>query len=313
MAYTKQEKKEYAQQKKMQHRDAWLTTIEDGIMNDDVPWRKPWKATGHGGLPSNIQSKRFYRGSNIITLMFNAMANGYSDMRWGTRKQLLAKGLSIKGLKSGTGCYITFAKTQRYKTENEKGDEEYQQYFITRWYEVWNVEQCEDYEAPTVDVDDVIPVSELMANFQTYADSQNDLTIQRAGVRAFYNKDMDSITLPPHEAFHDPHGEVVTAFHEAAHSTGHKSRIGRPLGNGFGTPAYAYEELIAELSSMFVVLQLGGNYDPALIQEEHTNNLAYLRGWLSRCEDKQKALSNAFYEAQRAADYILATMEGDEE
>ncbi len=41
-------------------------------------------------------------------------------------------------------------------------------------------------------------------------------------------------------------------LHEMAHSTGHESRLNRPLLNAFGTPEYAKEELNAELTSLFL-------------------------------------------------------------
>ena len=153
-----------------------------------------------------------------------------------------------------------------------------------------------------------------MAHFDTYMKSQEKLDLHRKGDRAFYRSGDDSITLPVHEAFTDPLGEVATAFHEAAHSTGHKTRLDRPLGNGFGSPAYAMEELIAELTSMLTVLHLGGDFNPDLVQEEHANNTAYLKNWLAACkEDKGKALTQAFSQAQKATDYILDTIVGGDE
>ena len=105
----------------------------------------------------------------------------------------------------------------------------------------------------------------------------------------------------------------MTAFHEAGHSTGHTSRLKRPLGNGFGSKAYAFEELIAELSSMLVVMRLGGEFVPDSVQEENANNAAYLQSWLKSCEDKDEALGLAFHEAQKAADYMIESIKKGEE
>jgi antirestriction protein ArdC len=310
MAYTAEQKREYSRQKKEDHRTEWLATIEQGIMNNDVPWRKPWKGGAYSGLPKNIKSKKAYRGSNTITLMLDAMFNGYSDMRWGTRKQLIEKGLSIKGLTSDTGTHIVFFKRSTYTKKNDDGEDETKASYVSRWYEVWNVEQCDDYEAPKVDDTPVeaVPESEMMALFHTYVDSQDSLTLKRAGGRAFYRQSGDLIQLPKHDDFTTSLGEVMTAFHEAGHSTGHGTRLGRSLGNGFGSTAYAFEELIAEMASMFVTLTLGGDFDPTLVQEEHANSLSYLKNWLDACQDSGKAISLAFHQAQEAADYILDTL-----
>ena len=96
-----------------------------------------------------------------------------------------------------------------------------------------------------------------------------------------------------------------------SHSTGHSTRLNRKLGNGFGSAEYAYEELIAELSSLIVTLTLGGEFKPDLVAEENANSVAYLQSWLKACKEQDKALNKAFSDAQESADFILATMEGD--
>ena len=318
MVMSKQKKKEYAKQKNAEGREAWLATIEEAIANNNVPWRKPWKGglTSGSGIPVNLKSNRAYRGGNVWGLYIQAMANGWTDLRFGTRKNLIEKGYSVEGLKNMTGNLVAFYKpTKRMVHNEETGEDEEKNSWISRWYEVWCVEQCKNYEPPVQgEPVEPVPTHDMMAHFDTYMDSQNDLVLYRRGDRAFYRSSEDSITLPVHEAFTDPLGEVATAFHEAAHSTGHGTRLSRPLGNGFGSSAYAMEELIAELTSMLTVLHLGGDFNPDLVQEEHANNTAYLKNWLNACkEDKGKALSMAFSEAQKATDYILDTIEGGDE
>ena len=311
MTTSKQKKREYATKKNAEGREAWLATIEEGIRSNNVPWRKPWKGGVGGGMPTNIKSKRAYRGGNIWGLWVRGMLEGWTDMRFGTRKNLIEKGYSVKGLKNGTGNYVVYFKPSKYTVENDDGEMEEKRSYLSRWYEVWSVEQCEDYKKPeTEQPSEAVPTHEMMEYFNTYTESQDSLTIKRGGGRAYYNSKEDIIGLPEHEGFTDSLGEVMTSFHEAAHSTGHGTRLGRPLGNGFGSSAYAFEELIAEMTSMLTVLSLGGDYDPDLVHEEHANNTAYLKHWLAACkEDNGKALSLAFSDAQKATDYILDTLE----
>jgi len=316
MVMSKQKKKEYAKAKNAEGREKWLAAIEEAIANNDVPWRKPWKGGLTSGIPVNIKSKRAYRGGNVWGLYIQAMAKGWTDLRFGTRKNLIEKGYSVEGLKNGTGNLVAFYKpTKRIVKNEETGEDEERNSWISGWYEVWCVEQCKNYEPPTEDEEEEsIPPHDLMAHFDTYMDSQNALVLYRRGDQAFYKPGDDSITLPVHEAFTDPLGEVATAFHEAAHSTGHKTRLNRPIRNSFGSPAYAMEELVAELTSMLTVLHLGGDFNPELVAEENANNMAYLKNWLTACkEDKGKALSMAFSEAQKATDYILDTIVGGDE
>ena len=303
---TTQQKKTYAKMKNEQGRDEWFANLAEAIEGDSLPWQKPWKG-GSRGLPSNLVSKKAYRGCNIAACWVAGMVNGWSDLRFGTRKQLMDKDYSIKGLKNGTGVGIMLWKPLEYTKENKNGELEVRQTAVTRWYEVWCVEQCENYVAPVCEAVEIVAESEMMQHFRDYIESQKGLTNSVGGSQASYNWKHDSIRMPPHESFTDPVGEVMTAMHEAAHSTGHKTRLGRVFDGNRAD--YAYEELIAEMTSLIVTLTLGGEFKPNLVAEENPNNVAYLQHWLTACRDKDKALMRAFSDAQKAADYIVGTLE----
>ena len=108
----------------------------------------------------------------------------------------------------------------------------------------------------------VTPESDMMESFYGYVDSQDTLTLERQGSRAFYRLSGDLIRLPAHADFETQLGEVMTAMHEAVHSTGHPKRAERNLASKFGSPEYAYEELVAELGALIVTLSLGGEFNP---------------------------------------------------
>lgn len=313
MSWTKEQKKAYGQQKSADSKARWYENLAIGIEDNNMPWRKPWK--GGMTMPRNLKSKKAYRGGNIFSLWMRGMAEGWSDMRFGTRKQLAEAGMSIKGLKNGSGSVIKFAKTSKWgtKTNKKTGEEEDNWGFVVRWYEVWCVEQCEDYEKPEQKDMKAVPEHEMMEFFQSYVSSQQALTLERKGSRAFYRFKDDLIRLPTHEDFETPLGEVMTAFHEAAHSTGHPNRVERALANGFGTPAYAFEELIAELASLITVLSLGGEFNPHVVTEENANSQAYLKHWLKSCEEQDGALDKAFTYAQQASDFMIQYMSKEEE
>lgn len=319
MAMSKAQKRNYAKTKDEESRAKWFANLATGIEGDSLPWRKPWKpqAGGTSCMPINFASKRAYRGGNIVSLWVRAMCEGWDDLRFGTRNQLKNAGYSIKGLTNDVGATIKLFKPTVWEKKKEDGETEKRQGMVLRWYTVFCVEQCEDYVAPVPDETDddveVMPESEMMELFQQYVDSQSSLTFKRAGGQAYYRSSDDQIVLPPHESFTDPVGEVMTAMHEASHSTGYSTRLNRPLGNGFGSQAYAYEELIAELSSLIVTLTLGGEFKPGIVAEENANSVAYLQSWLKACKEQDKALDKAFSDAQKSADFILATLEGDEQ
>ena len=312
MTMNKQERKAYGKKKDEVNRQRWFENLAQGIRDNNLPWQKPWVGGG-GGMPINLKSKKAYRGGNIVTLWVYGMGEGWTDLRFGTRKQVIDAGLSVKGLKNGSGIPIKYFKTGTYEKENKRGEGEVRTSFLPRWYEVWCVEQCENYEAPVVEPQKIVPESVMMEQFYQYLDSQSSLGFEPKGNRAYYNSDEDDVVLPPHEAFTDTLGEVMTAMHEAVHSTGYKTRMNRALKNKFGSPEYAFEELIAEMGALIVTLSLGGEFKPGAVMEENANNIAYLQSWLKACNEQDRALDKAFSDAQKAAAYILDALRGDEE
>jgi antirestriction protein ArdC len=87
-------------------------------------------------------------------------------------------------------------------------------------------------------------------------------------------------------------------LHEASHSTGHPTRLNRPLNNAFSSIPYSFEELISELSSAFIMACLG-------YENRITDNVAYIESWLQVMKDDKKFVISAASHAQAAANYIL--------
>ena len=313
MAFTAEQKKAYAIQKSQDNQDKLFGIIKEGLENMKDDFTYSWKMA-NGGFIKNIHTKKGYRGVNVWSGFFWTLQNNFTDPRVGTRKQLSKEGYSFRGLKAGTGLPILFFDTQKIEKENKKTGEpeEYYRRFW-KWSEVFCVEQCEDYVPPEDEEDsEPIPEHEMIAHCNAYIESQETLTLKREGMRAFYRVKEDLIQLPPHELFIDSFGEAATLLHEIAHSTGHESRLNRKLGNGFGSKEYAFEELIAELSSIQLTLALGGKWNPNSVLEENANNIAYLQSWIKACEDKDGDLLKAFSESQKVCDYVLDKMEKGE-
>ena len=298
-------------QKKKNKNDAmkqrWFEQFAENIENQKMPWQKPWKSSSKPmkGMPHNISSGKNYRGSNIMSTLLYKSSNGFEDMRFGTRKQLIDAGYSIRGLKNGTGCPIVFLN-QVKKTEKDKNGDEVERFiWISRWYEVWNVEACENYDdmpQEETEGDEEGPSnSEMIDMYNIYCQNAG-VRQRRGGDGAYYNQMRDRIVLPNSEDFDGEIYESMVAFHEAAHSTGHESRLDRLDKTPFGSPEYAFEELVAEFTALLVTLSLGGEFKP---MKHHDNSAVYIQGWLKACRDNDKKLTRAFSQAQAACDYIL--------
>ena len=92
---------------------------------------------------------------------------------------------------------------------------------------------------------------------------------------------------------------MITNFETGAVFGGH-IRLNRNMTGFFGTGQYAYEELVAEMSSCFMGVCLDADMSP-----EHVNNhKAYVQSWIKEIRDKPDTLIKAIKDAQTAASYM---------
>ncbi len=287
-----------------------LVTLMD---RDDLPpWRKGW--TGHQGNHRNIYTALEYRGANPLLLELGSMLLGHTLPLWCGAGQARIQGWFPK-----KGCRaVRIVRPQLNKREqtddagkpvlDSNGDA-----VVSAWISYKPV--CVFNAMDLVGTDDEAQVS-LLASIQAaigavpVAEPPGRLDEAEAhleswvvpttfgGARACYSSSLDRIAMPSAEAFSTRETYCATWLHEQAHSTGHSSRLKRPLGNGYGTQAYAREELIAELGSVLACYRLNIGY-------QIENHASYLKSW-SSClkEGGAKELFKVLSEARQAADLI---------
>lgn len=262
-------------------------TVTDNIiaaMEHAGEWKMPW----HGGItmPRNV-SGRHYRGINIFSLWLAADAKDYGEGIWATYKQWAELGAQVrKGEKSTTVMFWkSYSKTDDEGTEHARS--------AARAFSVFNVAQVDGYAPPAAEVHDRIDAAESFI-------SSVPATVKR-GDRACYIPSKDYIEIPSFDKFHNPEAYYSTLSHELAHWTGHKSRLDRELNTSrFDNEAYAFEELIAELSAAFLCAQLGVENTP------RPDHASYLKSWLKVLNNDKRAIFTAASKAQAATDYLLA-------
>ena len=275
--------------------------LERGVQ----PWVKPWDDLAPSSplvLPLRSCGTP-YRGMNIVALWAGTLERGFKSRHWFTFKQALALKACVR--KGERGSYVVFYTELGAKDDNDDASETRR---ILRGYTVFNADQIDGLpdafsakpEAETIlasptDEDEV----RLFALF-----ARIPVTIRYGGNRAFYSKAADVIQMPPREAFRDYTQFYSTLCHELAHRTRHPTRLDRDFGQTrFADPAYALEELVAELASAFIGAHIGL---PADHLEDHAS---YIGGWLKALGDNPSAFLTAASKAQAAADWVLREME----
>ncbi|MEB3270125.1 MAG: zincin-like metallopeptidase domain-containing protein [Synechococcus sp.] len=126
--------------------------------------------------------------------------------------------------------------------------------------------------------------------------------MSEGGERACYWPASDRIQLPERNCFHSGAAFYATWAHEAIHSTGHASRLGRDLsgridGGAAAVRAYAREELVAELGAVL----LGDRLE---IGSDTANHAAYLNHWIALLQESPQLLLRLLSEARQAVDLI---------
>lgn len=247
------------------------------------PWAKSWK--GQGGLPENGVTGHRYRGLNTLLLWLSAMDKGWPSLRFASFKQWGGQGRFVK--KGEKGTPIIFYKVV------EKRDEE-GSYRMARVSWVFNEAQLDGAAAEP-------PVAQQPTPEQRHAAAQQWLDSMdiRLGVsmgNPCYAPALDVICMPDAASFTDLDEYWSTFFHESVHWTGHKSRLAREMGTIKDSPAYAMEELVAEIGAAFMNAEFG--------IDTMKNNAAYLRGWLSSFPDKRQAIAKAAKLAADAFEYL---------
>jgi antirestriction protein ArdC len=274
--------------------DQILAAMEDA----KTTGRRLWDS--QPSLPLNLTTNKPYSGINILTLWAAGLSHNYRSPFWLTYKQAEAMGGQVRKGETSTLC--VFFKPWESQRENENGETETVKGAVAKGFRVFNLDQIDGIEAPA---------PELRAPFQSIEEAERIMAASPAvihigGTQAFYRPGTDTIHLPNREAFINPEAFYSTAMHEMTHSSGHKSRLDRDFSGRFGTEAYAFEELIAELGSAFL------NADLGILGATLPDHANYLTNWIAIMKGDKKAITTAAAQASKAHGFIKGLIAGQE-
>lgn len=302
-------------------------------------WHKGWIGGGSMfGLPQNI-SGRTYEGSNAFLLFLHTAENGYKAPVYMTYGQLYKEGAHVlKGEKAVPVFKWGFSikdKDGKKVTEEEfhnMTDDEKKECKRRPFLKInpeFNIDQTnmsevnkEKYDAvvsqfrktdvPTIT--DGMYVNKAIDRMMEKQEWVCKIQYDKEEKGAYYSPAKDIVVLPtkaqfrihpddPEECFKDGQEYYGTALHEMAHSTGHPSRLDRLKPAAFGSPEYAKEELVAELTSAMVGNTLG--FDRRISD----NNVAYLQNWTSALRKEPKFIVTVMADVNKASRIIIENID----
>ena len=276
--------------------------IRTQLAEGTLPWHKPWTVHPDRQVSKPLRENAVpYQGINVLILWGAAIEAGHASPFWMTYRQAQSVGAQVR--KGERATHIVFAKTARKKETDEFGDETEVLLPVRRVYAVFNADQIDGLpERYVPEVPDVNP-DERDARCESWF-SNLRIEVRYGGERAYYAPGPDRIQMPPFETFRSAQAFWSTLAHEHVHSSGHQSRLARDFGPP-GTPAYAREELVAELGSAFLCADLG------IASSPRADHASYIASWLKLLEDEPRAVFDAATQAQRAVEFLHTLHDGN--
>ena len=282
----------------------------DALKENKIPWRERW----YSDLNKNGVTNTEYRGVNQLILSYVAYKEKYKDNRWLTYKQIKENNYKITNAK-GKGVPIEFWSVYDIKNKIrldfptyekiiEKTPERKKDFkvFCNTTY-VFNASLIEGIKPNEKNKRNTIPTNIYFKRLI----SKLHIEYIEEGNKAYYIPSKDTIVLPPSSNFFDKYSYYATQLHELSHATGHSSRLNRNLNNQ-NKKDYAREELIAEISSSFLMQKL----NVKVHEDDYNNHKSYIQSWILLLEDKPNELFKAVGEANKICDYLDSKVKNKE-
>ena len=252
-------------------------------------WTPSWNGS-LSGLPLNFLTNNQLTGGNLmVALMLGA------DNRWATPAGLKKEKMSWKkGSKT-----VWFLRHIVITNDKETGEDLKKTFVFFKPYPMINGADINDMPE-TADVNTEVTHEERHNNAQEFSDNLG-VTVRESGLgRCYYSPEDDSIHMPYKKNFNSLDEYFSVLFHEQAHATGHKSRLNRfEKTKEISENNYAFEELVAELSSMFLCAHFGISFEPT------EQNATYLNSWLGALKGDAAYIWKAAKFASEAVNYCL--------
>lgn len=288
-----------------------INRIIDSLGQEKVPWRKRWRDV-KSALPMNAVTQKPYSKNNALLLFLQGNMEGFTDPRWCTFNQAKSQGWKVK--KGSSASYIYHVRLYDKKTKQDfdletvknMTKEERQQYYqdyvsrSNKTFAVFNAEQLEGIPK--------LEQTETKDSFNNqFAAKFSDKVIDGIGLSqlitgnvAGYSLEKDFIVMPDKSSFINERSYYGTLFHELTHATGSKERLNRLTKENetFGSLAYAEEELVAELSSAMINIELGFDY------ENDNYSVSYCQSWANRLKNDKTLFYRALHSANKAKEYL---------
>lgn len=279
-----------------------ITAIEAG---QNPLFVKPWesKIGYHNPITRNP-----YTGMNIMFLNFhNYFSNSYEN-RFATFKQLqdTFKKEKIQFMPKGTSGIPLFFYSLCEK-ENDNGEKI--SFPVLNSFTVFGFNQL------TVEAQEILKQKyPVIVNENTISEKENELDrtlntyTKKENIPVYtsdfaaYSPSKDCLYMPNASDFKAYNLYLSVLAHECAHSTGHETRLNRPMCTNKNTQEYAIEETIAQGTAAYLLAKYGIDNN-----QTENNDFSYLVSWAKAIKDNKNVLLKTFTMIQKVCAFIEGT------
>lgn len=259
-------------------------------------WTKPYcEKLASLGNPHNAIGGNVYRGLNNFYLTY---CTNYTRPMYATYKQWTSIGGDLSECR-GKGIPINYFSMKEMKSKDKNGDDTVTRRGFYKVYHVFNIDDVKNVDESKLAISK-IEGNDIEPNEKcdSIISATNAKITHETTVVPCYVPSLDEIRMPKKESFNSTEDYYSTLLHELSHWTGHKSRLNR-FSKERTTESYAFEELVAEISSAYLCANTGIESKP---RPDHAK---YLNSWLKALKDDSNHIVRAFGKASKATDFIL--------
>jgi len=267
-------------------------------------WVNPFNKRAGAYVPQNPITGKAYQGLNTFLLATTSFPLSY----WAGFGQWHSKGCHVK--RGSKSTMIVYWKILERATVID-GQSVIAKRPLLRYLNVFNVDQVEGAYADALRARVSQPaaapvVVDTVAVADAFVAATGARIEHSAEPSAYYRPSADMIHMPERAQFVATATSTATEayygtlLHELTHWAGHESRCNRALLNRFGSEAYAFEELVAELGAAMLCAQLGISVEP------RADHAQYLNNWLKVLRSDNGAIIKAATLAKQSSAWLSA-------
>jgi antirestriction protein ArdC len=289
-----------------------------GLQEKGLQWFKPFKDGVTGSFQALSAYGRPYKGWNQFVLSSIALENGWIN-KWYTFAHIQkCEGYINKG-ESGTDIFmwqisyavekdgkITYYPTLAKVPDADKAKVK-KSFYLKQW-KVWSISQTNiPHNTPNLEITEEVEELEAHADAEAILQGWSAVVPVKHAPKgeAYYSPRLDFIQMPEKSSkMWQSSGDYYKVFfHEAIHSTGHKSRLNRLEETArFGNEEYSKEELVAEMGALYLEAITGID----CLVDDFKNSQAYINGWIKAIANDKNLIMQSSKKSQEAVSLILS-------